>query len=955
MSISCAPVLLISFYYSVGAPLVVLLIVVIWMMLTYKRHIRNAVKQYAASLPDHSQHSHSLQLNSLINSLDDIIFEFNEDKVCLNAWFNEFQERVIDPKSLVGKKIQDILTPEKAEKFDRALDYVIASRKPTSLQYLSDFDTGRWLNAKITPVFDHEGNYIQRISVSLEDITDQRQASEALKEKKQLLIEAQTIAKIGNWLYEAATRDTYLSDNLFSILETDEFPKDVEPFNYHISLVHPDDREECTNFFSTIATSGRKEYDHKLITPAGNLKYIRIIIGNKILNDDGTIKRIAGVTQDITDIKLSEKAIRKGRTELIEAQTIAKIGNWSWYIHNKNFSYSDEIIHILDVDPAELQFMGIKRFMLKHVHKNDKFILQHLFKSAADIPNYTCVFRINTPDDNIKYLSVIIGKVICNEDGSVRKIIGTLQDVTALKRVEIDYKRSENKYKLVLETIKMAAVSLDNKGYVTFCNQHLANLLGYNQKDIIGMHWFDNFVPNELNTALDDMLTQNMVPSQYINPVICRNGEQRTISWQNTMTYDENGLLKETTSIGEDITDQQKATMELISAKELAEKSSKFKSDFLSIMSHEIRTPMNAVIGTTNLLLVDSPRPEQMEYLNILKFSGENLLAIINDILDYNKIEAGKLELNKLKFNIHTLTQKIKQSFSAKAAEKKLALDLIIDHTIPESLIGDQVRLSQILNNLISNAVKFTLQGRIDINLKTALIDNKQITIQFTVSDTGVGISPENLAMIFDPFTQEPALNNSDHGGTGLGLAITKRLINLHNSDITVSSKVGKGTTFAFDITFNYPCDDQNKQVAPILLNTKPNLQGMSILIVDDNKMNLLIASRFLKKWKAEVDEALNGQIAVDMVNNKTYDLIIMDLQMPVMDGFEATRTIKKQIPAIPIIALTADAMPETYDKALAAGMSDYMSKPFVPGVLFDKVSRYYSPTQPSPEEMTFK
>ncbi|GAA4087906.1 hypothetical protein GCM10022392_06330 [Mucilaginibacter panaciglaebae] len=924
-------------------PLVVLLVMAIWMTATYKRHIRNAVKQYITGLPDRSQQPNSQQLNSLINSLDDIIFEFNEDKVCLNAWFNEFQERVVDPKSLIGKKVGDILTPEKTEKFNKALDYVIANRKPTSLQYLSDFGTGRWLNARITPVFDREGNYTHRISASLEDITEQRHASEALKEKELLLLEAQSIAKIGNWLYEAATRDTYLSDNMLSILEANGFPKDIEPFDYYISLVHPDDREECTVFLKTIATSGRKEYDHKLITPAGSLKYIRIIIGNKVLNDDGIIKRIAGVIQDITDIKLSEKAIRKGRTELIEAQTIAKIGNWNWHIPNKTFSYSDEVIHIFEVDPALLQFMGIKRFLLKHVHRNDKFILQHLYKSAASIPNYTCVFRINTPDNNIKYLSVIIGKVIRNEDGSARKIIGTLQDVTAHKLVEIDYKRSENKYKLVLETIKMAAVSLDNKGYVTFCNQHLANMLGYNQKDVIGMHWFDNFIPDELKAVIGNMLTQNAVPTQYTNPIVCRNGEQRIISWQNTMTYDENGMLKETTSIGEDITDQQKATMELISAKELAEKSSKFKSDFLSIMSHEIRTPMNAVIGTTNLLLVDSPRPEQMEYLNILKFSGENLLAIINDILDYNKIEAGKLELNELKFNIHMLAQKIRQSFSAKAAEKKLTLDLTIDDTIPEFLVGDQMRLSQILNNLISNAVKFTLQGRIDINLKTTQINDKQATIQFTVSDTGVGISPENLTMIFDPFTQEPViLNNTDHGGTGLGLAITKRLINLHNSDIIVNSSLGWGTTFAFAITFNLPYNEQNKQTTPTFINAKPNLEGMNILIVDDNKMNLLIASRFLKKWKAEVDEALNGKIAIDMVNSKTYDLIIMDLQMPVMDGFEATRNIKKQLPAIPIIALTADAMPETYDKALAAGMSDYLSKPFVPGILFDKVSRYY-------------
>lgn len=943
MAITCGPVLLIPFYYSIGMPLVVILAVAAWMIITYKRHIRNAVTQYIAGLPGQSHQLNSRQLNALINSLDDIIFEFDENKVCLNAWFNESQERVVDPKTLVGKKIEDILSVEKAEKFNKALDYVIANRKPTSLQYLSDYGTGRWLNAKVTPVFDREGNYMHRVSASIEDITEQRLAAEALNEKEQLLLEAQIIARIGNWLYDATTRQIHLSDNLFLILEIDKFQNDERRFDHYISLVHPDDRQECTRFLKSIAASTIKEYDHRLITPAGNLKYLRIIIGNKVVNDDLTIKRVAGVIQDITDIKLSEKAIRKGRTELIEAQTIAKIGNWNWHIPNRALSYSDEILNIFEIDAAQLQFLGIKRFLLKHVHQNDKFIVQHLYKSAANIANYTCVFRVITSTDKIKYLSVIVGKVLRNEDGSPRKIIGTLQDVTERKRAEIDYKRSENKYKLVLETIKLAALSLNNKGYITFCNQYLANLLGYNQKDVIGLNWFDNFIPDELKAVISHMLTHNEVPSQYTNPVVCSNGEQRVISWQNTMTYDENGLLKETTSIGEDITDQQKATMELISAKELAEKSSKFKSDFLSVMSHEIRTPMNAVIGITNLLLIDSPRPEQMEYLNILKFSGENLLAIINDILDYNKIEAGKLELNELKFNIHTLTQKIKQSFASKAAEKNLVLNMLIDQDIPEFLIGDQMRLGQILNNLISNAVKFTLKGKIDISLKISQIDNELVTIQFIVSDTGVGISPENLAMIFDPFTQEPVVinNNHDHGGTGLGLAITKRLIKLHNSDISVNSNVGQGTTFAFAVTFKRPLNEQQKP-ATSAENTKQSLQGMNILIVDDNKMNLLVASRFLKKWKAEVDEALDGQIAIQMINNKTYDLIIMDLQMPVMDGFEATRAIKQQLPDIPIIALTADAMPETYDKALAAGMNDYLSKPFVPGVLFDKISRYY-------------
>lgn len=923
--------------YSIYLSLAIAALTAATMGIFYKLGIRNAVNRYNAQLSAPPQ-----QLNALINSLNDIIFEFDENKICLNTWFNDFTERLIDPRQLVGKKVEDLLGGERALKFNNALDYVIANRKPTSIEYLSEHGTGKWLTAKLTPVFDRQGNYTHRISASISDISAQKNYAEALKDKERLLLQAQTVAKIGNWLFDSVNRETYLSANLLAILGTAHIPDNIEKFEYYLGLVHPDDRGACRQFLVSTATSSQKEFEHRIITPDGNLKYVKIIIGDKELHDNGKIKRIFGILQDITDHKLSEKAIKKGRAELIEAQTIAKIGNWSLDIATRKLAYSKEIHHIFEADPGLLTHLGIIRLLLTYVHKNDKFILQHLFKNATTVSNYTCVFRIIAPGGTIKYLSVIIGTILRNDNG-IRKIIGTLQDVTDRKQVEIDYKRTENKYKLVLETIKMAAVSLDSKGYITFCNQYLANLLGYSQKEILGMQWVENFVPEELKESIGAMLINNAIPQQYTNPVVCRNGEQRIINWQITMSYDENGLLKETTSIGEDITDQQKATLELISAKELAEKASRFKSDFLSIMSHEIRTPMNAVIGTTNLLISDDPRPEQMEYLNILKFSGENLLSIINDILDYNKIEAGKLELNELKFNIHSLTKKINQTFAAKALEKGLTLELNINSTIPEYIIGDQMRLSQILNNLISNAVKFTLKGTITIDLHAMQLDANQVTIRFTISDTGVGIAPDNINIIFDPFVQEPVINNNNNiGGTGLGLAITKRLVNLHQSDISVTSNPGEGTTFTFSIAFKLPEAENKDDMLPPDNGPMLNLHGMNVLIVDDNKMNLLIASRFLKKWQASVDEALNGQIAVDMVNEKIYDLIIMDLQMPVMDGFEATEVIKKAHPRVPVIALTADAMPETYNKALAAGMSDYLTKPFVPAVFFEKVSRYY-------------
>ncbi|WP_428330725.1 PAS domain S-box protein [Mucilaginibacter sp.] len=885
----------------------------------------------------------SNSLTALINSLNDIIFEFDEDKICLNVWFNGSIKRVIDPRLCIGKKISEIIGQDKAQKFDDAFDAIIANKQPVTLEYPSDFETGKWLIAKMAPVYDSAGNYTSRISASVTDITEQKNYADALKEQEILLLEAQSIAKTGNWSYDHQKGESFWSKNLYTILEVDSIPEDTSMFDYYLSLIHPDDRENAFEYFSNINVPNKSDFEHKLITPNGSLKYLKALKGDTTVNEKGELKRAVGVIQDITETRLSEKIIKVSQAELLEAQIIAKIGNWKWDITMNKLSWSDEINNIFEIDQKAATENNFVKVLIKYCHPNDREILKKHLISFASINNTSYEYRIITPQGNVKHLSIIVGKLLRRDDGTVRKIIGTLQDVTDRKQAEIEQQQTENKYKLILETIKLPALSVDSKGIVIFCNKYMAEMLGYDQHEMLGVNWLDNFIPDGIREELKDWFVNNKFDAQFTNPVICRNGEQRLISWQNTVSYDENGKIKEVTGIGEDITDRERATQALISAKENAEKSSHFKSEFLSIMSHEIRTPMNAVIGTTNLLLSEDPKPDQLEYLNTLKFSGENLLAIINDILDYNKIEAGKLELNKLPFNIVSLTQKIKQSFYAKAAEKDLEIELLLNN-LPEYLIGDQIRLSQVLNNLLSNAIKFTHTGKVTLKLDSKPITNNQVAVEFTITDTGIGIGADNLAHIFDPFMQESQTADKDYGGTGLGLAITKRLVELHQSAISVTSKSGVGTQFTFTIIFNIAPKQTNEDKAPpALVRT---LQGMRILIVDDNKMNLLIASKFLKKWQAETTEALSGEQAISLVKINVYDLIIMDLQMPEMDGFETTRAIRDINPYIPVIALTADAMPETHAKAFAAGMCDYLTKPFVPDVLFEKIAKHYTPAE---------
>jgi len=891
------------------------------------------------------------KLNALINSLNDIIFEFDENKVCVNTWFRKTESRAMDPKTCIGKTMAEVFGAEKATKFDNALDYVISTKQPVSFEFPSDFGTGKWFLARLTPVYDRNGEYTHRISGSVTDITEQKKYADALKENEELLLEAQDIAKTGNWWYDHSTHETYWSKSLYTILEINSIPEDTDKYDFYLSLIHPDDRENAWRYFSAISDNTGAQLIHKLITPKGNLKYFRALRGKLVTDPEGKPKRSFGVLQDITESKLAEKKIKLSQSELVEAQTIAKIGNWQWDVILNKLRWSDEINNIFEVDPAIAADGNFIKLLTKYAHPADRHILRQHLKDLSKITNTSYEYRIITPNGHVKYLSIIVGKLVKREDGVLRKVIGTLQDITERKLAELEYQRTENKYRLILETIKLPAVSVDSDGNVIFCNKFAADMLGYQQSEILGLNWLDTFVPKNLHSKTIELFENDSFKAQNINAVICRNGEQRLISWQNTISYDENGNIKEVTGIGEDITERQKKTQELISAKEEAERSSKFKSEFLSIMSHEIRTPMNAVIGTTNLLLSEDPKPDQLEYLNTLKFSGENLLAIINDILDYNKIEAGKLELNRIPFNIYHLTQKIKKSFYARASEKDLDIELIIDEKIPANLVGDQVRLGQVLNNLVSNAIKFTHYGKVVIRLERQACSGDQISIKFTVTDTGIGIAHQNLHIIFDPFEQETQSCGNDYGGSGLGLAITKRLIELHKSAISVASQPGVGTTFSFTISFAPSGDEENQNDQPLSASQPggdpaADLQGMRILLVDDNKMNLLIASKFLKKWQADPDEATSGKQAIEMTKQTHYDLIIMDLQMPVMDGFEATRIIKQTHPHLPIFALTADAMPETHSKAFAAGMCDYLTKPFVPQILFEKISKYYVPVE---------
>ncbi len=826
--------------------------------------------------------------------------------------------------------------------------FKITNEPPISFKKLVDKASASGIWVEEVQILDNSG-HIQPYEVSVKPIQNAevekigysflvrnlttRIQGERMAKKAKLIIENSAAI-----LFEVEPNQgfkiSYITENInqFGYVSEDLVKDSVSLMDF----IHPDDH--CI-FEKELISPERAQFsrEYRILSSDGNYRWVEDKI-RPVFDSEGKVVLYEGIMQDVTERK-------KDRLEIEKIQDryrvlASNIPFTNVFLIDKNYRYLvAEGSNFTNWGFDKSYFVGRT---IKEVHTVTKKVVEPLILEAVE--------KKKTLTDLITYLERVYeltAKPIFKE-GKLEYILGIVRDISEEYLAKKELKKSEIKYRSLVEESTEIIFSITALLELSYVSPNIKQFLGYETYEFTSGDFTDYLHPEDAQVLQDG----NSSPIKYFQDhpnfefrLKHKRGHYRVFSSSGKVIRDENNEIRYYTGIARDITKLKETQKELFKAKEKAEAALNAKSQFLSVMSHEIRTPMNAVIGLSHLLIEDKPREDQLENLRTLQFSAENLLGLINDILDFNKIDSGKLILEKVPFEPKNLINRIIHSYSYQIRDKSLEIIYEPDFALPKLLIGDPVRIAQILNNLISNAIKFTDEGYIKISLELVSQEEEWVNVRFTVQDTGIGVSPSKVKSIFDAFTQASTDTTRKYGGTGLGLAIVKKLTKLFGTEIHLESKIGEGSTFWFDINFEIQNEQKLKAISEtVVMDGK--LGDKSILVAEDNLVNQVLLRKYLSKWGVgEIKFAENGKIALDHFIKQDFDLVLLDLQMPEMDGFEVAKIIRKldllSKRNVPIIALTASSLLEVKDQLEASGMDDYISKPFTPENLYGKIINY--------------
>lgn len=690
----------------------------------------------------------------------------------------------------------------------------------------------------------------------------------------------------------------------------------------------------------------------------GTLFWAHVTI-TRLVDEEKKMRGYVKITRDITEQMRAETAIRQSRAQLAMSQQLAHIGSWELDLETKSLNWSDELYHIYGQAAEDIRFE--RMFLLTHPADRE-FVMNTIMDAINKPSSFDFRRRIIRSDGAVRTLHSL-GEVIYNESGNPVKMIGADQDIT-------DRVHEEEMEKLAMAATKSfnSVIIADSEGKIEWVNEGFTKLTGYTFEEVQNTHG------ELLRRGGLTGLSREMVDYQkllhenkavvYESKNYSKTGDEYWVITTLTPVIGQDGKIERIIAIDSDISERKKVEEDLILSNRIAEHSLKkgnkalsdllrakkeleesmlVKEQFLAKMSHEIRTPMNAIVGLSDILTESTLTAEQQECMDAIRLSSQNLLSIINDILDFSRLSSGKVDLESIPFRPTEVVEGVLRTVGFSATQKGIQLSIDVDETkLPEYVVGDSGRLRQILINLVGNAIKFTAKGKITITEKLIEEFDGKVTLQFVVSDTGIGIPKDRLETIFDSFTQASNETSRKYGGSGLGLTIVKQLAELHGGTVSVESTIGVGSKFIVNLQYAVagaiPLGPEvSREAFP-----ESTLDGKRILLAEDNEMNQMLARRVFEKWNFQLEIASNGKIAVDRLAKEHFDLVLMDVQMPEMDGYAATQYIRSNLPieksGIPIIAMTAHAIVGEAEKCISIGMNDYISKPFNRNVLYEKI-----------------
>lgn len=551
-----------------------------------------------------------------------------------------------------------------------------------------------------------------------------------------------------------------------------------------------------------------------------------------------------------------------------------------------------------------------------------------------DVCNCECV--IPTVNNILKHLKITTA-VQKNEGGEIVKYISAMIDITSQKVYQEEVINSEYKYKDVVNSVREVIFQVDRSSEFVILNAAWNDTTGFSVIDTLGMSITD-YVHEEdkelLTVEIDKLYKRKTTSSNCVIRFITKDGDYLWFDFFSRLMLRDDGVITGITGTLDNITEKRKNQESLLNALSA-------KEQFMGNISHEIRTPMNGIIGLTNLLLKSDLNRRQKQFASSLKDSAENLVAIVNDVLDLNKIQSGNIILNEQPFDLSLLLQNLYKSYKAETKVKQLDFITLLDDNLPPYIKGDYLRINQVLVKLLDNAVKFTENGKVTFEVRRKKETKQNIHLQFTVHDTGIGIDPSKQEKIFQIFTQADTHSSRKFGGTGMGLTIVKSLLEKMNSSITMNSIPGNGTTFTFTLSLKKANAVNNASQND---HHKDALQGQTILLAEDNKVNQLFAKELLEEWGAKLKITNNGKQAINWLMKHNCNLVLMDIQMPLMDGIEATGIIRsgktKASAQIPVIAITANARKGEEEKFKACGLHHILFKPYDPEDLFNAIAK---------------